>query len=45
MRTRAFATGVRSGRVVSLMIAHSLEYTKSKLNCCTAVNYLIVPLS
>ena len=29
MRTRAFAGGVCSGRVVSLMIAHLLEYPKS----------------
>ena len=39
MRTRAFAAGVCSGRVVSLTIAHSLEYPKSGLSCYTAVNY------
>ena len=33
------ATGVYSGRVVSLMIARSPEYPKSGLNCYTAVNY------
>ena len=38
MQTRAFAAGVCSGRVVSLIIAYSLEYPKSELlNCCTAV--------
>ena len=39
MQTRAFAAGVCSGRVVSVTIAHSLEYSKSGLNCYTAVNY------
>ena len=39
MRTRAFAEGVCSGRVVSLTIARSLEYPKSGLNCYAAVNY------
>ena len=32
MQTRAFTAGLCSERVVSLMIAHSLEYPKPELN-------------
>ena len=42
MRTRAFEAGVCSGRVVLLIIAHSLEYPKSELNCCTTEYYLAI---
>ena len=39
MQTLAFAAGVCSRKGALLTIAHSLEYPKSGLNCCTAVNY------
>ena len=40
-----FAASVWMGMIVSLMIARSLEYPKSELNCCTALYYLAVFLS
>ena len=45
LKIRAFAAGVCSGRVVSLMIARSLEYLKSELNFYTAVYSLTIFLS
>ena len=41
-RIRAFAPGVCLKMVISLMIALSLDYPNSELNCCTAVYYLYV---
>ena len=38
MQTRAFAAGVCSRRVVSLIFARLLEHPKSELNCCIAVH-------